>query len=155
MFNEKNTVQEYICKILTTNPDSKIKWKRIIANQLQRDETQVLIEPILAQKLIEFNPEIEGIFVPSGKVGLIASLVNRKNIKIIGYDTTPLNLKYLNNKKITFLISQKSFNQGFDSIIYMRDFILNKINPKKANLSPIEIITKENLEFSKQNTIES
>ena len=36
----------------------------------------------------------------------------------------------------------------------MRDFILNKINPKKANLSPIEIITKENLEFSKQNTIE-
>ena len=104
--------------------------------------------------ILELNPEIEGIFVPSGKVGLIASLVNRKNIKIIGYDTTPLNLKYLNNKKITFLISQKSFNQGFDSIIYMRDFILNKINPKKVNLSPIEIITKENLEFSKQNTIE-
>jgi len=59
MFNEKNTVQEYICEILTTNPDSKIKWKRITATQLQRDTTQVLIEPILAQKLKEFNPEIE------------------------------------------------------------------------------------------------
>jgi type I restriction enzyme, R subunit len=85
LFNEKNTVQEYICKILTTNPDSKIKWKRIIANQLQRDETQVLIEPILAQKLIEFNPEIEQIPDRADEViyKLIAAIESANNVGLV------------------------------------------------------------------------
>ena len=100
--------------------------------------------------IIKSNPEIKGVFVPSGKVGLISSLINQRNLKIIGYDTTPININYLNNNKITFLISQKSFNQGYDSIIYMRDFLLNNISPKKENISPIEIICKENLEFSEE-----
>ena len=74
-----------------------------------------------------------------------------KKLKIIGYDTTPLNLKYLNNNKITFLISQKSFNQGYDSIIHMQDFLISKVNPKAEYLSPIEIVTKENAEFITKN----
>ena len=52
-----------------------------------------------------------------------------------------------NINKITFLISQKSFNQGYESVIYMSDFLLKNITPKKYIYSPIEIITKENLEF--------
>ena len=101
--------------------------------------------------ILESNPKIKGVFVPSGKVGLISSLINKKNLKIIGYDTTPLNLKYLNNNKITFLISQKSFNQGYDSIIHMQDFLMNKVNPESEYLSPIEIVTKENAEFITKN----
>lgn len=101
--------------------------------------------------ILESNPKIKGVFVPSGKVGLISSLINKKKLKIIGYDTTPLNLKYLNNNKITFLISQKSFNQGYDSIIHMQDFLISKVNPKAEYLSPIEIVTKENAEFITKN----
>ena len=101
--------------------------------------------------ILKFNPKINGVFVPSGKVGLISSLINKKNLKIIGYDTTPLNLKYLNNNKITFLISQKSFNQGYDSIIHMQDFLMNNVNPEIEYLSPIEIVTKENAEYITKN----
>ena len=99
---------------------------------------------------LESNPKIKGIFVPSGSVGLITTLINKKNktkFKVIGYDTTPNNLKCLKNNKITFLISQKSFNQGYKSIIHMSDFLYKNITPKKKIYSPIEIVTKENLEF--------
>ena len=108
---------------------------------------------LISEKLnytIESNPKIKGIFVPSGRVGLITTLINKKNqknFKVIGYDTTPNNLKCLRKNKITFLISQKSFNQGYDSIIHMSDFLSKNIVPKKKIFSPIEIVTKENLEF--------
>ena len=108
---------------------------------------------IISDKLnstLSSNPKIKGIFVPSGRVGLIASLLNKenhKNYKVIGYDTTSYNLKFLKKNKITFLISQKSFNQGYDAIIHMSEFLLKKIVPKKKIFSPIEIVTKENIEF--------
>jgi LacI family transcriptional regulator len=99
---------------------------------------------------LQSNPQIKGVFVPSGRVGLISNSIDKKNLtdlKVIGYDTTVNNINYLKKNKITFLISQKSFNQGYESVIYMSDFLLKNITPKKYIYSPIEIITKENLEF--------
>jgi LacI family transcriptional regulator len=99
---------------------------------------------------LKSNPNIKGVFVPSGRVGLISNSINKNNLtdlKVIGYDTTSNNIKCLKKNKITFLISQKSFNQGYESIIYMSDFLLKNITPKKFIYSPIEIITKENLDF--------
>jgi len=99
---------------------------------------------------LKANPEIKGIFVPSGRVGLISNLVDKKietNFKIVGYDTTPINLKCLKKNKITFLISQKSFYQGYNSILHMSELLSKKIIPKKKIFSPIEIVTKENMEF--------
>ncbi len=99
---------------------------------------------------LKSNSKIQGIFVPSGRVGLISKLVNKhnqRNLKVIGYDTTPKNIECLKNNKITFIISQKSFNQGYESIIHMSEFLLRNISPKKNIFSPIEIVTKENFEF--------
>ena len=127
-------------------------------NQEESSSLNVIFKSIKSKKLIseklnsilDSNPKIKGIFVPSGRVGLITNLINKKNqqdFKVIGYDTTPNNLKCLKKNKITFLISQKSFNQGYESIIHMSDFLSKNIIPKKKIFSPIEIVTKENLEF--------
>ena len=127
-------------------------------NQEESSSLNVIFKSIKSKKLIseklnsilDSNPKIKGIFVPSGRVGLITNLINKKNqqnFKVIGYDTTPTNLKCLRKNKITFLISQKSFNQGYESIIHMSDFLFKNIIPKKKIFSPIEIVTKENLEF--------
>jgi LacI family transcriptional regulator len=102
--------------------------------------------------ILKSNPEIKGIFVPSSRVGIVSSVLKKtsqQNLKVIGYDTTPDNLKCLNDDKITFLISQKSFNQGYNSIIYMSDFLFKKIIPEQKNFSPIEIVTKENITMNK------
>ena len=127
--------------------------------KIETTSINIIIDSIKSKKnisekvntILRSNPEIKGVFVPSGKVGLISSLINQRNLKIIGYDTTPVNLQYLSNNKITFLISQKSYNQGYDSIIHMQDFLLKNVNPKIEYLSPIEIVTKENVEFIRKN----
>jgi len=125
-------------------------------NQEESSSLNLILKSIKSKKSIsekinhtvDSNPNIKGIFVPSGRVGLISNLIkNKNNFKVIGYDTTPYNLKCLKNNKITFLISQKSFNQGYESIIHMSNFLSKNINPKKIIFSPIDIVTKENLEF--------
>ena len=129
-----------------------------LKNQEESTSLNIIFKSIDDKELIrkklndtlKSNPKIRGVFVPSGRVGLISNSIeknNLTNLKVIGYDTTLYNISCLKNNKITFLISQKSFNQGYDSVIYMSDFLLKNIIPKKKIYSPIEILTKENLEF--------
>ena len=100
--------------------------------------------------ILNINNDIKGVFVPSGRVGLISSLIDKsflKDLKIIGYDTTKNNIEYLNKNKITFLISQKSFNQGYDSIILMSDYLLKGIIPKRKYTHLLKYLQKKTLNF--------
>ena len=66
---------------------------------------------------------------------------------MVGFDTTPSNVSALRKGKITFLISQKSFNQGYKSIITMVNYLIHKVKPDPEIPTPLEIVTKENVEF--------
>ncbi|WP_166964210.1 sugar ABC transporter substrate-binding protein [Yeosuana marina] len=104
--------------------------------------------------LLEENPKIKGVYVPSSRVGIISDLIEKNKIKtlhIIGFDTTEKNVKGLENNTIKFLISQKAFNQGYESVLMMSDFLLYKKIPPKKVYSPIQIIIKENVEFYEPN----
>ncbi|UMB61857.1 substrate-binding domain-containing protein [Lutibacter sp. A80] len=105
------------------------------------------------KKVFEKHSDISGILVPSSRISTISSCIESKKLKtlsLIGFDTTEQNIEFLKNDKITFLISQKSFNQGFKSVKIMADFLIQNSIPKEKIYSPLEIITKENLEFSQQ-----
>ncbi|SDX71992.1 transcriptional regulator, LacI family [Lutibacter oricola] len=114
-------------------------------------------EGVVSLKLNEIlneNPEINGIWVPSSRISIISnSLPSNKlnNLSLIGFDTTIQNVECLKDDKVTFLISQKSFNQGYRAIKTMADYLIQNKNPSKKIYSPIEIITKENAEYSQQN----
>lgn len=111
---------------------------------------------LVKQQLTEVfkkHKNITGILVPSSRISTISSCIDSeklKNLRLIGFDTTEQNVAYLKNDKITFLISQKSFNQGFKSVKIMTDYLIQNTIPQQKIYSPLEIITKENLEFSQQ-----
>ena len=95
-------------------------------------------------------PNIKGIFVPSSKINSIAqSLVYLKKttIELGGFDITPENVKFLKNDTIDFLISQKPYQQGYDGIKILFNYIIHKKEPKKSYYLPIEIVVKENVDF--------
>ena len=164
-----HTCIEKYPQVLTVRMASHLKNETIVerirgfdeyflSNQVESTFSNIIFKSIKNKELIrkklnnilKSNSDIKGVFVPSGRVGLISSLIDKsflKDLKIIGYDTTNNNIEYLNKNKITFLISQKSFYQGYDSIIYMSDYLLKGIIPKKKIYSPIEIFTKENVDF--------
>ena len=69
-------------------------------------------------------------------------------LNLIGFDTTPQNVDALKKGIVTFLISQKSFNQGYKSITTMANYLVHKEIPSNEIPTPLEIITKENYKYS-------
>jgi LacI family transcriptional regulator len=92
---------------------------------------------------------INGIFVPSSRVFKVATCLNKKKIKIrlIGYDLIEENIPFLENGTIDFLISQKPVEQGYNGIMALLSHIVLKKECKKNIYLPIDIITKENLNY--------
>ncbi|MFV0441667.1 MAG: substrate-binding domain-containing protein [Lachnospirales bacterium] len=101
------------------------------------------------ENIFNNNENLKGVFVPSSRVSVLADNINNsilKNIDIIGFDTTPPNIASLRDNKVSFLISQKSFSQGYKSVIAMCNYLLYNIKPPKKMFSPILIVSKENVE---------
>lgn len=114
----------------------------------------------IKQKLNVFlkeNSNIKGIFYPSSHISNIANCIEPiylDKLQLIGFDSTPQNIKCLEEDKISFLISQKPFDQGYESIHLMTNFLVKKKEPARKIYSPIDILTKENAKYNERTEIE-
>lgn len=151
-FQNNSVIERRITGFLTYFKDYKIPNKTIFLNFDDLDKLEKVSFDL--SKVFEENLDINGVLVPSSRISTISSCIapeKLKKLKLIGFDTTEQNVTCLEKNEITFLISQKSFNQGFKSVKMMVDYLIqNKIPPTKI-YSPLEIITKENVEFSQRN----
>lgn len=116
-----------------------------LTNILDREKTHELIAKQLAK-----NSNIKGLFVPSSYINFIAKYLKNYDLtelKLIGFDLSEENIRFLKDETIDFLISQNAFVQGYDGIKTLFDFIANNIVPDKRYYSPIKLLTKENIDF--------
>ena len=72
-FNEQNTIEQYVISKLTgqksggvgdsARPEygQTVQWKYISADDLDRDEGEVIVEGMLKDALIRINPEIRAL----------------------------------------------------------------------------------------------
>jgi LacI family transcriptional regulator len=92
---------------------------------------------------------LRGIFVTNDSVHYMARYIyeeiKNKKIHLIGYDLIENNIAYLKKDIIDFLISQHSFDQGYNGIHTLFNAVVLKENVKKTIMMPIDIIVKENL----------
>lgn len=99
---------------------------------------------------LENNPSIKGIFVPSSRISTIVACLSKKQLaalKMIGFDNTIQNIEYLKDDSISFLISQKPFEQGYEAIHLIANQ-LKGINQKINKIYlPIDILIKENIGY--------
>ncbi len=108
------------------------------------------------EKFLIDNVHIKGIYVPSSRTSVIAECLDvafHKRVKIIGFDTTPQNIHCMERDQIQFLISQRSFNQGYEAVRTMSDYLIHRKTPVKRIYSPIQIIMKENLAYNDRNKL--
>ncbi|MGD8778742.1 MAG: LacI family DNA-binding transcriptional regulator [Ignavibacteria bacterium] len=99
------------------------------------------------------NKNFKGIFVTNALTFLVASYMelnnNQNKIRIIGYDLIKENVAFLNKSVIDFLICQSPIAQGYQGIqLLYRKVVLNQ-NIDDKIMMPIDIVTKENIEFYK------
>lgn len=134
----KNYFQENV-------PDAQI-------HQLQFDQSDGFKK--VSQKINDFlteHPSVRVVMVPSSRISNICRAIDDdklSGLSLIGFDTTPQNVDALKKGIVAFLISQKSFNQGYKSITTMANYLVHKEMPTNEIPTPLEIITKENYKYS-------
>ncbi|MCL7765336.1 substrate-binding domain-containing protein [Polaribacter sp. Z014] len=128
--------------------ESKIQTLKI-ENLNNSQETKEKINNYL-----KLHTGIKGIFVPSSRIYIVVDCmesIHLKNIELIGFDNTPQNTQCLLNDAVSFLISQKPFDQGYQAVRLLADFLIqNKIPSPKIYL-PIDILIKENVKYNMRN----
>lgn len=72
---------------------------------------------------------------------------NRTDFNLMGYDLLKRNTECLKQGSIFFLIAQQPQQQGFRSIKALCDFLILKKEVARENFMPIDLLTKENIEF--------
>jgi LacI family transcriptional regulator len=108
---------------------------------------------VLIKKIVDNNTNLKGIFMTNALTYLVATYIQsnhlEKKIKIIGYDLVEENVAYLKNSVIDFLISQSPITQGYQGIQLLYRKIVLDHDVEDKIMMPIDIVSKENIEFYK------
>lgn len=98
-------------------------------------------------RITEILDEASGVFMTSSQTYLIAEyLGSHSDIKVIGYDLIPANVKYLKSGEINMLINQNPNLQGYKGITFLSEFLLYKKEASKIEFLPLDIVMSENLD---------
>jgi LacI family transcriptional regulator len=100
--------------------------------------------------IFENNPQLQFCYVTTSRAHEVAKYFEQKfinHIKIIGYDLLPQNLHYLNKGAISFLINQNPLGQGYWGINQLVDHLVFKKDIAAIKFLPLDIVTKENLNY--------
>ncbi|MVN75371.1 substrate-binding domain-containing protein [Hymenobacter sp. HMF4947] len=104
----------------------------------------------LSRLLDEEATELKGIFVSTSKAFEIAPYLQayrREDIRLVGYDLLEKNLHFLNEGIIDFLINQNPKKQGYRGLYALADLLVFKKEVALVKYLPLDIITKENLQY--------
>ena len=71
----------------------------------------------------------------------------RTDFNLMGYDLLQRNVECLKRGSIFFLIAQQPTLQGFDGIKALCDHLILKKEIARENFMPIDLLTKENIEY--------
>lgn len=139
--------------------DTKIQGYEDYLNSLNRD-FNITIEDIpfndyddVAPKLFRiyksFQPDL--VFVTNSRVGMIGKFFKENSSLrkpfIIGFDFLQMNVEYLANGTVDFLICQRPDKQGYLALNYLYRYFLLKETKVENKAMPIDVLTKENYLF--------
>lgn len=122
---------------------------KILELNLPLDEDRENYAQML-EKFFITHPKVHHCITFNSKAHIVGEFLqrtNRRNVQIMGYDMVPKNAECVRQGSISFLIAQHAYMQGYYCVNSLFEAkVLNKeVNP--VNYMPIEILTKENLEF--------
>lgn len=104
----------------------------------------------ILEEFFNSHPHIHHCITLSSKAHIVGEFLlrtNRRDIQIMGYDVVAKNAECLRQGSISFLIAQHAYQQGFCCIdALFKAIVLKKVvNP--VNYMPIELLSKENIDF--------
>ena len=116
-----------------------------------RDKYDTLLE-----RFFKKHPLIHHCITFNSKAHIVGEFLqrsNRRNIQIMGYDMVEKNAECVRQGSISFLIAQHAYLQGYECIETLFDAIVLRREVTPVNYMPIELLSKENLEFYRRRNI--
>ena len=111
---------------------------------------------IKLEQFFQEHPNVHHCITMNSKAHLVGDFLlktNRRNVQIMGYDMVDKNARCLRQGSISFLIAQHGYMQGYYSVDTLVRAIILKKNVTPVNYMPIEILTKENVDFYRRTQI--
>ena len=122
---------------------------QIINLELPVDATHAQYDKLL-EECFKQHPRIHHCITLGSKAHIMGEFLlrtNRRDVQIMGYDMVGKNADCLRMGSISFLIAQHAYQQGYCCIdaLFRAIVLKNKVEP--VNYMPIELLTKENVDF--------
>ncbi len=138
-----------------------LRKQGLMAYIAEHDQTKLLhrvsfsaMEPERNNEIIgdffEQHPQVRGAVVLSSRSSVIAAYLRERKInhvKLIGIDLTENNCKEIKRGSIDFVMGQRPEQQGYMAIKSMIQYLIYGSKIKSANIMPLDIITRENLDL--------
>ncbi|NDV67133.1 LacI family DNA-binding transcriptional regulator [Bacteroides sp. 224] len=125
------------------NPSCKIMELNLPAKQPDEDYK-------LLDEFFRAHPTVCNGITFNSKVYTIGEYLLDRNIQhfnLIGYDLLDRNVNCLKKGSVSFLIAQQPEVQGFNGIKALCDQLIFKKEVETINYMPIDLLTKENIDF--------
>ena len=132
--------REYMLK---HHPDCRI-WELNLHAKRDSDDAQMLND------FFRKHPNVKNGITFNSKVYIVGEYLlkqQKTDFKLMGYDLLERNVKCLMEGSASFLIAQQPELQGFDGIKALCDYLIFKKEVPRENFMPIDLLTKENIEF--------
>ena len=130
-------------------------------NSLSEDKRFLLLDAISCngqiseaevkfKQLYEANPELRAVFCTNsesaiGVANAIQSLNKAGEIYVIGFDSPPEEINFLEQNVIQGLIIQNPFLMGYNGISSLYNYIVNNVIPPKIIDTGVIFVTRDNL----------
>lgn len=125
-------------------PDITITTVNLPLNEKREKYATILDE------FFKAHPHVHHCIAFNSKAHIVGDFLlrsNRREVQIMGYDMVPKNAECLRQGSISFLIAQHAYMQGFHCVETLFDAVVLKREVSPVNYMPIEILTKENVDF--------
>lgn len=111
----------------------------------------------LMEQYFSAHPETHHCITMSSKAHIVGEFLSKTKrtdkVQIMGYDMVAKNAECIRKGSISFLIAQHGYQQGYSSVDALVRYTILKKNITPVNYMPIEILSKENVDFYRRTQI--
>jgi ABC-type sugar transport system substrate-binding protein len=121
---------------------------KIVGKYENRDKAETAYT--LTKDMLTANPDLKIVYVtaggPFGAAKAIQDLGLTGKVGVVCYDHIPENIKYVRTGQIVAAIAQDPFGQGFDSCVYLYNYVVAKQKPTSDFLPVnLDVLTPQNV----------
>lgn len=147
-------------RVVSQQQDNReVGFRRYMAKHFPQVQIQELDLPLTAtreechaqiNRYLDAHPELHHCITLGSKAHLVGELLiqtGRKGVQIMGYDMLDKNAECLRKGSISLLIAQHAYQQGYCSVDTLFRAVVLRMQVQPVNYMPIELLTKENVDF--------